>query len=63
MHPIAILIHFTAAIWVEISKKEQEVHFKNEIYLYPLIFGGVITLGEFEWTSSVKNGIFIMLTK
>ena len=55
MHPIAILIHFTAAIWVEISNKEQEKHFKREIELYPLIFGGVILLGKFEPSSGVKR--------
>ena len=33
-------------MWVQYSTKKAEVHFRNEIYLYPLVFGGVVTLGK-----------------
>merc|ERR1719193_656023 len=44
---IAVILGSVAATWVEISQKEHDVHFKNEIHLYPLIFGGVVCLGTF----------------
>jgi len=54
---VAILLGTIGTVWVQFSTKDAEIKFREEIHLYPLVFGGVILLGTFlSMVISSTNG-------
>ena len=48
-------LDFAGTIWVQLSTQDAEVEFRDEIRLYPLVFGGVVCLGSSVWNSALGD--------